>query len=135
MKRKLLTCNVILYGVLLGISLLYVGYEYGVSTQYPYPKGPEWLLLPAAYLVFLVIGIRLLHQNVCCTEKTCCATGIATLLYACLFWGSRLLFYYAGRMTMSDCLDIYIYPAVLFLLSIVIAVCYFICARKPKNAE
>lgn len=133
MKKALLTLSVIFYTILYSASLLYIGYEYGESAQYPYPNGPEYYILPAIYLILLVISVFLVHRWEYSESKSYYKMGIFTLAYGCLTWGSRLFFYFQGRMTMSDYLDIYVYPGVVFVFSVIISVIYFVCGAKTQR--
>lgn len=131
MKKKLLIWNVIFYAVLYSISLLYVGYEYGELSYIPY-NGPEYFILPAVYLVLLVIGIFLVREWEYLKSKSYYTMGAITLAYSCLLWGSRLFFFFQGRLD-ADHWDVYVYPAAVFCFSVIISVIYIIVAIKTQK--
>ena len=133
MKKNLLISNVVLYAILYSISLVYMGYEYGEGSLFPYPRGPEYLLLPAVYLILLLRGIFLALDRGYGTSKSYSMMAIVTLAYPSLLWGSWLFFYYQGRMTSASVVDIVLYPAVLLAVSVAISILYFICAIRTRK--
>lgn len=135
MKEELLKWNINFYGILYSASMLYTGYEYGEASHYPISRGPEYFIYPAVYLIFFFVARRLLREREYVKGKSYFAIGFVTLACVCLDWGSRLYFYNQGRMTLANHLDIYVYPAVLAFFSVLISVCYFICAAKTWKED
>ena len=133
--KKLVAWNSVLYAILYSVSLLYIGYQYGEASQYPYPRGPEYFIFPAVYLVLLIISIFLSsHYNYeYCTSKSYCAMAFATLGFICIYWGMTLLAHSQGRFQDPSDLNLILYPGVLFVFSVAIAVIYFICAAKVRK--
>lgn len=133
MKKFLLSWNVVFYGNLYSAALLYAGYKYGESSQFIYPRGPEYFILPVVYLSLLGISIYIVREREYCKKKSYYAMGAFTLVISCLQWGRRLFFYSQGRMTQATSLDIYVFPATLFFFSVLICVSYFVCAVKTQK--
>lgn len=133
MKKTLLTWNVIFYAIQYSVSLLYVGYEYGESSHYTYPPDLEWFIFPAVYLVLMVIGIHLVREWEYSPKKSYIKMAIFTLVFISSFWGAWLYFYFQGE-TNPSYIEIVLFPATLFVCSVVISVIYFVCAAKtPKE--
>lgn len=132
MKKPLVVINVVLYAILYSLSLLYIGYEYGEGLLFPYPRGPEYLVLPAVYLILLLVELYLGLGHGYRRKRDLLAMAAITLVYASVLWASRLFFYSQGRMTMSTDLDIYWYPGTMFVASLVISAIYVICAVREK---
>ena len=131
MKKTLLTWNVIFYAIQYSVSLWYVGYEYAVL---PPAYSRQWFIFPAVYLVLMVIGIHLVREWEYSPKKSYIKMAIFTLVFISSFWGAWLYFYFQGRMTSASYIDIVLFPATLFVCSVVISVIYFVCAAKtPKE--
>lgn len=135
MKKVLMTWNVVLYFVLYSISLLYVGFYFGVRHQNPYGPALEFFLFPVVYLLLLILGGYLLKNQQYCSGKSCCLMASVTLVFISSIWGLWL----ANRFQdlheeAADIiyLDIILYPGVLFFFSVVISIIYLICAARIR---
>lgn len=135
MKKNLLKWAVIFHAIMYSVSLLYVGYQYGEGSLLLHQRGPEYFILPVVDLVLLIISVSFLCNREYGKSKSYFWMGSATLVYGCWKLGSRLFFYYQERMTMSDHLDIYVYPGTVFGLSCMIAVIYFVCAIITRKED
>ena len=133
-NKKLLEWNVVFYAVQYSMSLFYVGFEYGEGSLFPYPRGLEYIILPAMCLVFLLLGIHFAKNHEYGTSKSYYTIAAVTLLLSSLLWGCLLFFYFQERMTNASIMDIVVYPGSMFAFSVIIFVLYLVCAVRTRKA-
>lgn len=127
MKKSLLKWAVIFHAIMYSVSLLYIGYKFGILR--PYPDWPELFIFPAADLILLIIGLSLFNNREYVKSKSYLRMGIATLVFGCWKLGSRLFLYYQGLVVdITEYLDGILYPSVSFGLYLIISIIYFVCA-------
>jgi len=135
MKKEMLKHNVIFYGIQYSLSLLYVGFECGslnwgfTDDSFRIRYTQQLLVLPAIYLVLMLIGRRLVKGQEYSTGKSYYIMAAVTLAYSaliCAIWYDR---YNNGFMTITSKLDV-IYPVIMAFFSVVIAAFYIACAVK-----
>lgn len=132
-NKKLLSWNVVFYAIQYSVSLFYIGYEYGEGSLFPYPKGLEYIFLPAVCLVFLLFAIRFVKNHEYGTPKSYYTIAAVTLLFSSSLWGCLLFFYFQERMTSASIMDIVIYPGSMFAFAVIIFVLYLVCAVRTKS--
>ena len=149
MKRILLASNAKLYAIMAGVSLLWVGFVFGVKfqinasinywdTHYPI----EFFLFPVLYLILHRIGIHLEKEREYASGKGYYAMAIFTLGCITLYWVllliNRLPDLQKGIENVLF-VEIVVFPAILFVISAIITVLDFICAVQTskilKNPE
>ena len=125
MKKGLLKWAVIFHAIMYSVSLLYIGYKFGITALLPYPNGLELFLFPAADLILLIIGLSLFNNREYGKSKSYLRMGIVTLVFGSWKLGSRLFLYNQGMI--SEYMDYYVYPIVTFCLYFIISIIYFVC--------
>ena len=133
MKKSLLKWAVIFHAIMYSVSLLYIGYKFGKTALLPHPNGPDLFVFPAADLVLLMIGLSLFKNREYGKSKSFLRMGMVTLVFGSWKLGSRLFFYYLGRI--SKYLDYFVYPLVAFCLYLIISVIYFVCAAITSKED
>ena len=150
MRKNLLWFNVKSYAFLCIISIFYlgfkVGYPIGIATasgNEPYVQF-DYLLFLVGYCVLWLISRCLLEEGELVSGKGCLVMGIFTFISISVYWISLLHNRFAdiqkgfpepGRI--NDIVAIIVYPAVLFIISLIICIIYIICAvqiRKENKA-
>lgn len=132
MKKSLLIWAIIFHAIMYSVSLLYIGYKFGITALLPYPqKGLDLFIFPAADLILLIIGLSLFNNREYGESKHYLRMGIATLAFGSWKLGSRLFFYYQGRI--SGYVDYCVYPIVAFCLYLIISIFYFVCAARTAS--
>ena len=136
MKKSLLIWAVIFHAIMYSVALWYVGYHFGKNALLPSSRPAEFFIFVVVELILLVISIFLVREREYAECKHYCRLGTVTLVYGCWKLGSRLYFHSQGRMV-EDPVDIYIYPILVFCLSLIISIIYFVCAVKtlPESSE
>lgn len=135
MKKEMLKHNVIFYGIQYSLSLLYVGFECGslnwglTDDSFRIRYTQQLFVLPAIYLVLMLIGQRLRKGQEYSTGKGYYVMAGVTLVYIALVWVKLYDLYNREYMTITSKLDV-IYPAIMAFFSVVIAAFYIACAVK-----
>lgn len=131
MKNKtLLIWNAVLYAIQYSISMFYIGYEYGKTSNLLSPAKAEFLIFPAVSLVFLLIGINMVRNHEYVTPKGCYSIAFSTLLYSGLLFGIYLLAFFRGFLSEYVFPDILIYSGSVLGCAIPVFVMYIICAVR-----
>ena len=143
MKRFLLASNAKLYALMIGISLLWAGFAFGVKFQIntyinywdtPYPI--EFFLFPAVYLILHRIALHLESEREYASGKGYYAMAIFTLGSMTLYWVVLLINRFPDLQHGIENIpfvEIVVFPAMLFVISAIIAVLYFICAAQTRK--
>ena len=143
MKRILLASNAKLYAIMAGVSLLWVGFVFGVQfqiydhnnyrgTYYPW----EFFLFPAVYLILHRIALHLESEREYDSGKGYYAMAIFTLGSMTLYWVVLLINRFPDLQNGIENIpfvEIVAFPAMLFVISAIIAVLYFICAAQTRK--
>lgn len=131
MKNKtLLIWNVVLYTIQYSISMFYIGYEFGKTSNFVSPAGGEFLIFPAVCLVFLLIGINMVRNHEYVTPKGCYSIAFAALLYSGILFGLYLLAFFRGFLAEHVFPDILIYSGAMLGCAIPAFVLNIICAVR-----
>lgn len=133
MKKTLLIWASTLFTILYSASLLYIGHVYGQASHYIYPRGPKYFLFPVVYLILFGISVFLVREREFNTSKSYYGMGIVTLAHSCLLWVRCWLLFSRGAIDMEDPIDMYIYPGVVFCISVIISIIYFVCAVRTQK--
>ena len=147
MKKYLLSINAKLCILLCAISVLnlgiHIGFHIGVHKRIDRPPSPtfEYLLFVIVYLIICWISHNLSVEHEWCSGKSCIITGTVTLALISLFWALVLIGNFeeiqAGLQDWMDKWQFIVFPAVLFVISLIICINYIICAvqiRKENKA-
>ena len=143
MKRILLASNAKLYAIMAGVSLLWVGFVFGVQfqiydhnnyrgTYYPW----EFFLFPAVYLILHRIGLHLEKEHEYASGKGYYVMAIFTLVFITQYWVRVLINRFPDLQSGKEntfFVGIVVFPAILFLFSGIISVLYFICAVQTRK--
>ena len=128
---------------MIGISLLWAGFAFGVKFQIntyinywdtPYPI--EFFLFPAAYLILHRIALHLESEREYASGKGYYAMAIFTLGSITLYWVVLLINRFPDLQNGIENIpfvEIVVFPAMLFVISAIIAVLYFICAAQTRK--
>ena len=128
MKETLLKVNVVLYTILYNVSLVYAGYVYG-------RHGRILFVFVLFYFLMRFIAVGQRNSPVIGTVKNYCIMAAVMLGFVCVFWGGKLQDYFESGMFPETELDYFIYPGILFLGSVLIAVNYFRCAAITRRED
>ncbi|MBQ3541588.1 MAG: hypothetical protein IJA45_00480 [Oscillospiraceae bacterium] len=128
MKKNLLKWAIIFHAIMYSVSLLYIGYKYGVTSLLPYPLGIELFVFPTADIILFIIGLSLFNNQEYGKSKSYLKMGIITLAFGGWKLGSRLFLYYQGMGSgTTEYLDYILYPSVASGLYFIISIFYFLC--------
>ena len=129
MKKTLLMWAGAIHAIMYSVSLLYIGYKFGILL--PYPDWPGLFIFPAIDLIFLGISTYLVREREYLESKHYCWIGFVTLGFGIWKLGSRLFFYYQGMI--EEYVDYYVHPIVTFCLYFIVSIIYFTCARMTRK--
>ena len=140
MKEILLTINSKLYAFLCNVSMLFlcirIGYTLNYTPQFDY------LILVTAYWILYKIARYLLKEQEYCSGKSCCAMAIFTLVSISGYWISLINSNFREIQNgfpdpggLYNKLAIIVYPAVLFVISVIIFINYSVCANEIRKAN
>lgn len=137
MRKRLLICNATVYGILCSLSLLYVGFAYGIAYRDSYfDYAASLLFLPAVYLVLFLVACYQIASPWDVTGKGYCVTGTVALLFASVMcflrWTDTFHLLLEGTPN-TDIIDTVVFPAVILSLSAISTVFYFICAVLARK--
>ncbi len=134
MKKSLLKWAILFHAIMYSVSLLYIGYKFGITALFPYRIGLELFIFPAADLFLLIIGLSLFNNREYGKSKSYLRMGIVTLVFGSWKLGSRLFLYFQGVVVeTTEYLDGILYPSVAFGLYFIISILYFVCAARTSK--
>lgn len=144
MKKRLSIDNLIFYGLLFLLSLFYAAYQegihfgilYGHRNREYYEFDVQCLVLPAIWLILLLVSVHFLLEREFKKTIAYWVMGLSTLALALLILISRLVIHAQGRLgTFTPVLDVYIYPIGVMLISILILINYIRCAVETSRED
>ena len=135
MKEILLTVNSKLYTFLCNVSMLFFGIRIGYTLNHT-PQF-DYLIFVAVYWILYKIALYLLKEQEYCSGKSCCAMAIFTLVSISGYWFVLLNNSFREIQNgfpdpggLYNKLAIIVYPAVLFVISVIIFINYSVCANE-----
>lgn len=138
MKQNLLTVNSKLYAFLRNVSIFYLAITIGYNLDRT--PGFDYLIFVAGYWILYVIARYLLNERECCSGKSCCLMAIITLASISGYWfillNNRSWDIQNGFPDpdgLYNKLGIIVYPAVLFVTSVIICINYLVCANEIRK--
>ena len=139
MKKDIFKLNTSLYKAMFNISMFYTAFNIGQLYDKP-EYWPDYFLFPGIFLAFLLISKWMNELQVFLKTWQYIAMAITSLLYVGAYWGIVVYGnnprYDPNLITprfdpwLAEILDYYVYPAVLSLFALIIAVGYLICCVK-----
>lgn len=144
MKKQFLKDNLIFFGLLFLISLFYAGFQAGTTYGMYYANQHlerytfriADLLLPAVYLVFLLIGLRLFYERELLKPRTHWINGSCALGFALVWLITRFVYHSRGTLhTYMPLLDVYIFPIGVTLISAWIFINCIRCAVETRRED
>lgn len=138
MKQNLLTINAKLYEFLRNVSIFYLAINIGYTLDHT--PSFDSLIFVAGYWILYAIARYLLNERECCSGKSCCAMAIFTLASISGYWfillNNRSWDIQNGFPDpggLYNKLGILVYPAVLFVTSVIICINYLVCANEIRK--
>lgn len=130
MKKTILTWTTVLYGLLYSLSLVYIGSIFG---RWPANPDATFLIFPIFYLALFVYSHYMLKKGGSVAAYNCMA--VVTIAFISIIWAIWVVASANGMITTATIWDIWVYPAICFVVSAGITVLFFVCAWKSKSKD
>lgn len=136
MRKQLLLGVAIINAVMFAVSLAYAGFRVGYTFRNYHGTDFSFLIYSAVYFILFLVSCAQVKWHSFSSGKSYYIFGFATLAFISVFWGKLLICRWDNlQIGVPDTivLDIIIYPAVLFALSLASCVLYVISAVIAKK--
>lgn len=136
MKKRLLIGIAIINAIMFSISLAYASFRVGLTFESYHGADFSYFIFPTVYFILFLVSCAQAAWHSFSSGKSYYVSGFATLAFICAAWANchtlRMGYRQVGIPSVIV-LDMIVFPAILFTLSLASFVLYIICAGIARK--
>lgn len=136
MRKRLLIVIAVINAIMFSISLSYASVRVGLTFESYHGMDFSYFIFPTVYFILFLVSCAQAAWHSFSSGKSYYVSGFATLAFICAAWVNchtlRMGYRQVGIPSVIV-LDMIVFPAILFALSLVSCVLYILCAVNAKK--